>query len=1066
MSTRYPLVAALVLALAGPSALAQQTYRNVSNAPFSTVASGPMQALIVDVPAGADHAAVRRAVAARVNRARRARASAVARAVEYMRRTFRYRGELTPAVPDLVLVRRDGRLAPPPAATRGRANTLDFTFPAAGTEGSWPAAWQADLQAALTVILPELRNVYGEPAWTGTVTLVNGDNLPVGQGITDPNALSGGVFNASTREITFAQYRSAQTTILSLTQMLALAFHGARSISYDAWERGMARAATLVTVRSVLPILRNTPSQVFGGSLGDLSVADPLWVALDRYALLNQQPLGNDRFYPVSKTNTEANTAAFPVMLVPRLQMAGSAWLKVAAEDPSFFRTFNGLYYAALATNPALANNVPALRDLAARALANDGTPTVEGMDFQSWYVRQYVLDTSVSPGAKLYAQVSALRPEATADDDFAVAVILSYFRTAFDTSGNSDELGLSGTCYPIYWDYNFTSRLFLGAQYERVDIRDGMGAVAPTFFATIGGEPSLEGRMRVTMDFPVNNENVRLQVAPRSTGKGVGNNLWGVVVGADTGTIRMEADGIQSAEIDVRQGAFGSEIDSAIFSQPRRATITFTDSQGNATSRRVNTGYGEYVVEFHVDDPVQGRTHIFAAGPAMISFPIQPLRPKAAEALLDPTTGQPLFNEGNLLLAQWRQTLTGDDKYLRYPTLDPLQPGKGYWSNFGSAVSATVKGRVLTDQSEVSLALLHGWNQIGNPYETAVPIANLQFQYQADNVPVNLAAAIERGWIVAQAVPTVGQVAVWRWDQTLGYVPASTLEPWQGYWIRVLVSEGVTITYPSPATQAARSRAASTRSASAAAPAGWAVPLTVRGPDGVGATAYIGQADGASAGYDAHFDAARPPDFTRAVPSVAMAHPEWGGVAGDYFADIRALNAPATWDVTVSTPAPGKTYTLAWAGVARVPRSLRLLLRDVATGRRQYLNGSSSYAFVSGASATRRFQVTAELRGAAGLRILNLAARASRSPGGAVEIGFDLSAGATVDAQIRGADGRTVRRLGVGRAVSRGANRMLWDLRDDRAIAVPAGVYMVQVTARTPEGEVARVVQPVTVVR
>ena len=59
--------------------------------------------------------------------------------------------------------------------------------------------------------------------------------------------ISGGIYNVSQSQILFAQYNSIQSKILNLTQMMALAFHGPASISYDAWERGMARvrSATL-----------------------------------------------------------------------------------------------------------------------------------------------------------------------------------------------------------------------------------------------------------------------------------------------------------------------------------------------------------------------------------------------------------------------------------------------------------------------------------------------------------------------------------------------------------------------------------------------------------------------------------------------------------------------------------------------------------------------------------------------------------------------------------------------------------------------------------------------------
>ena len=72
--------------------------------------------------------------------------------------------------------------------------------------------------------------------------------------------------------------------------MIALAFRGPNAISYDAWERGMARAATMVTVREVLPLLES----IYGA--GTIDVADPLWHALDRYDLLNQPLVGPEPY--------------------------------------------------------------------------------------------------------------------------------------------------------------------------------------------------------------------------------------------------------------------------------------------------------------------------------------------------------------------------------------------------------------------------------------------------------------------------------------------------------------------------------------------------------------------------------------------------------------------------------------------------------------------------------------------------------------------------------------------------------------------------------------------------
>lgn len=1038
-----------------------QEYRNLINTRFNTVASGPMQAIVVDVANPGDSAAVQKAVLSRVSAVRRTRDAQIRQEIDLLRRTLRLKGTVSPGIPDIVYVRQQGRLVVPNIKTRSHDpnNNLTFNFPTSG-DGSWTPALAQELSNIRDVMYPALRNVYGAPFWNGTVTVINGDNLtPI---MSDPNAISGGIYNVSQNQIIFAQYNSAQSRVFNLTQMMAIAFRGPASISYDAWERGMARAATLESVRNALPAL-NT---LYGN--GVVTVADPLWHALDRYDLLNQPALGNDRFFPVSKTNGQANTASFPNMLVPRLMMSGSVWLKAMAESPSFLRDFNALYYAAFDADANLKNSTPGLKNIAAQAVPGGN---VEGMSFQNWYERQFVLDTSISPGVKLYTFLSPLRPNPAEtppnDDDFAFASVLYYYQTTFDTQGNSDEVNLSGTSYPIYWDFNFSTRLFLAAQYERVDILQGQGAVAPTFFNTIGA-PDDNGRMRVAIDFPINLLNNRQYVAPRSMGKtDAPNNFWGVVVGADTGKVRIQTDTGVDQELPVKNGAFGGILTGNAFTRPSRATLTFTNDVGVQTAQRqVNLGYNEYVAVFYVNDPVTSVTHTFPAGPAMISFPIQPLKPRAAEALLNPGNDTPLFNDGDLLLAQWRQNILGEDKYMRYPTLDPIQPGKGYWSNFGGATPTKIVGRTTSQDQDVSIGLLFGWNQIASPYDVTVDVNALQFQYLADNVPVDLSTAIGRGWIAATNVPTVGQVVVWDYNTAQGYVKATQLEPWKGYFIRVLVSEGVTITYPNPTTILGR-RASIKRSAVVAPPSGWAVPLQVRGPNGIGASAWFGQTSEATTGFDAKLDTLRPPDFSRAVPTVAFSHPDWGANAGDYFTDIRRSGLKQTWEFTVNTPEPDKSYTLSWSNLNGVPRSTRLVLVDKSSGQRQYLQTSSGYSFTPGNSPTRKFEIVAEERGRSALRIMNVVSRPTRAGGGgAVEIAYDLSQGATVSLEIRGIDGKPIRKLTASRAASEGSNTVIWDGRNDTAISVSSGQYLVHITARTQDGETARIVQPVLVVR
>lgn len=1059
-----PTLAVMLAAVCLALGAAGQTNHNISNRRFATVASGPMYVQIIEAGRDASPATFRTMVADTVNPARRARAAGAAR---YLSAVYggRQRGQRPfVGIPDVVFVRRNGKVLSPAPSSRGGSG-LTLAFPATGAAGSWPAALQIDLQAAFGVIYPQLVAIYGQPSWSGTLTLVDGDSLPSGQIITDPNALSGGVYNASIGEVTLAQYNSAQSMLLSMTQMLALAFRGTHGVAYDAWERGMARAATVATLSAALPALKTVASQAYGGTLGDLAPSDPLWSSLDRYDLLNQPALGNDRFFPVSKESSIANEVGFPSMLIPRLQMSGSAWLKVWTEAPGFFAEFNRAYYAALTGDPATSNSVPKLVAVASQALASVGGTAVEGLPFTDWYQRQYVLDTSVSPGGKLYTMVSNLRPDTDTADDYGVGCVFSHYTTTFDAQGNSDEVDKAGTIYPIYTDYTTTTRFFLGAQYERADIQNGVGSVAPTFFNTIGGDPAYAGRMRVVMDFPVNGLNSRLAVAPRAMGTlAAPRNFWGVVVGADTGTVRMEADGLSSGDVTVAQGAFSASVDEAFFTRPRRATVTYTGASGVPVVRRVNVGFGEAVLVVTVGTEVDTRVHTLPSGLAMLSLPLRPLQARPVDALLSPATSLPLFAEGSLLMAQWDQSVVGEDKYRRSPSLDPLEPGKGYWMNWAGGGDVKVVGRSTAMDPEVTVQLRHGWNQIGNPYEETVPVSALRFQYLADNVPVTLASAVTNGWIVAQTLPSVGQVVAFGFDSQLGYVPAQNLEPWRGYWIRVLVSEGVTMSVSNPSPSSARP--ARVASPTPGAPAGWALRLTTTSADGLGATVAFGQAVTGHSGYDAALDALAPPPPAASMPALSFVHADWAGHSGRYWSDIRALGQTAAWKCEASGLSPNTAYRFAWSSLAGVPRTVHLTAVDESTGRRVDLRAAGGLAFTTGNETTRTLRIEASASSQSALRVTALQALSSRAAGGLVRVAFDVTSAATVTAEIRSASGAPVRRVSAGRAVPAGSQSLSWDGRDDRGISVPAGSYLMTITARNDLGEAARAVAPVVVVR
>ena len=98
-------------------------------------------------------------------------------------------------------------------------------------------------QNFLTRAYPILVNIYGPPATTGTLTLVQGGTQ---------TGVEGGEFNASTMTLTLEPLPTDFATTdgtqygYNLLHLILHAFHAPALIGFDAWEEGMARAAATV----------------------------------------------------------------------------------------------------------------------------------------------------------------------------------------------------------------------------------------------------------------------------------------------------------------------------------------------------------------------------------------------------------------------------------------------------------------------------------------------------------------------------------------------------------------------------------------------------------------------------------------------------------------------------------------------------------------------------------------------------------------------------------------------------------------------------------------------------
>ncbi|MGC8783990.1 MAG: FlgD immunoglobulin-like domain containing protein [Armatimonadota bacterium] len=994
-------------------------YRNVVNVPFSTRSNGPQGALVIDVPAGSRSATdLRRLVVEKAVPVQRAQVQQVAQQVRRWKQIGALPQNARVAVDILVVLREGGKIIQP-ARTRYGGGTLSFTF-----EG-WDAGQEAFLRQVINTALPLIESVYGKPAQSGTVKVVNYD-LQIG----DRDAVAGGIFNASTNEILFPVYNSPKSVVINLVHVLIHAFHGPLIFDYDAWEEGFARAVTILVAHRVAQAMNIPDPEGFFKT-------DSNYHALPFYDLLNQPALGNNVFIAPSLKQLPITPGQLGGMYLPRMQMAGSAWLKVYLEDPDFFKKFNAQYYAQYNPNETvkLSGDIPRLKAIAAGVLANGGM--VEGLPFDRWYERQYVLDTSVSFGKKMYAWVLPNRAD-DGQDNPGISIVLLHYQTTAD----GDEVPLNDVCYPVYWDYNQQNRLFLGAQYERIDIVDGEGTVAPLFI-------NIGGAQRVLIDLPLGGLQLRIPFAPGYGGtKNNPNNLYGAVLGLDTGTVHISSSLGVEASTALSQGGFGLTLPSPAFEQPGRYTITIKDSNGNTVAtRQVNLGYQEAVLTLEVTDSAQTLTHSFSAGLQMISLPILPFASDNADALGVARNG--------FLLAHWRQDTPGENKYLLYPTAPPFRPGVGYWLKLRSNIIADIRGIAPRADQNFTIATTYGWNQIGNPFTTPVDVSEIEVQYLL-NDPVPFATAVSKGWVGG---------TIWRYNPAINnYEAATTLQPWEGYWLRVLVTEGVTLTFPAPATRAQRRSRAQPPSHPPVygAKAEWQTVLTAIAGNSR-AQVRLGQSVSASDRFDSVYDSEAPPEFGQML-AFGIVNSDWGAAAGRYAVDVRRSGARTTWNLQVRTPAPEMEVTLTWSDLRSVPKDTRLVLVDDATGRQYNLRTVSSVTLRTDQTGTRSLQLVAEPQAGATLRITGL--RAQRTRGGAYSIQYTLSADAQVQAEVLNASGKPVRILQSGAPSRAGIQTVSWDGRDGGGVAVPAGAYLLRIRAQTEDGTSSQAILPMVVTR
>lgn len=407
---------------------------------------------------------------------------------------------------------------------------------------------------------------------------------------------------------------------------------------------------------------------------------------------------------------------------------------------------------------------------------------------------------------------------------------------------------------------------------------------------------------------------------------------------------------------------------------------------------------------------------------------------------------------------------LRWDPVNLAYRTVSALHPGEGYWLRLPNQTTIRLVGAHDVPKSNFEINLKQGWNQIGNPFLTAVNWGNvLVINTDATDpqflVPIPVDQAAQAGWIASVIYRYDVNDKAYKFDSDF----LTPLVPFVGYWVKALQPNIILVIPPPDTGRAAVARRSPPASTSMGGPGSWTLHLTASSSATTGRGAsIIGVGTGAQDGYD-RADIEEPPAVQDSV-TLAIVRKDWGARAGLFMRDIQAANAGRKqWNVVVSSPKPNTDVTVTWPDIGGVPRSHELYVTDTASGIRHAMRQTSSVTVNTGPTGTRSLVISAEPRGRGAFQITGLAVQPTRGVG--ATISFTASQDANVTVRVLGSGGQAIRTL-TSRAAPAGRNLLTWDYRDARGASVAAGAYIIEVKGSTPDGQSSRLSMPHLVVR
>jgi hypothetical protein len=408
------------------------------------------------------------------------------------------------------------------------------------------------------------------------------------------------------------------------------------------------------------------------------------------------------------------------------------------------------------------------------------------------------------------------------------------------------------------------------------------------------------------------------------------------------------------------------------------------------------------------------------------------------------------------------------EDQYASFVPLDTEEEpyvvasppaGLGYFINADSTATInTGNAAPLTGVLEYRIQLSfgsswpRGWNMIGCPFQDAVSWSTVEFV--TDGVRQDLVSAMASGITegIIFELKTSGGVPYYDFAANpLG----AAIQPWKGYWVHVLKNTTLVL-YNSVGASAAKPATLANATPSTD---NWSLRFGAAVSGGLDPTNYVGVSCAASTGGDS-LDVPEPPAVSSGV-SVFMPRNSWGQRAGNYARDIRPpVVGSEQWDVVVTCAQPAADVTVSWPDLnATVPAGVALVLKDLDAGRVIYMRTTAGYTYRSASAGEERHLAIVATAGADGQLLLS-GVTTTRAGARRVIISYSVNQAADVEAEIVNVAGRSIRKLGATAVTPGQAQSLNWDCRSTQGSAVPAGRYLLRLTARTQSGQAVQSVR------